>query len=343
MRLSIVTINYNDAAGLRRTLDSVASQSLAHNRQQSPTIAASPIELEHIIIDGASTDNSVDVIRDYESSLANNRPSSPTIASSPIIVRWISEKDKGVYNAMNKGIKMATGDYIQILNSGDILASNTVIQQMSEAIHRLSSPTIANNRPQSPTIGTMPEILYGNMLKTKDGVHIYKDNCGRYNGTPESFLYFYRGTMNHDTAWIRRDLFIPSPTIANNSPQSPTIAHNRPCFGLYDEEMKICSDWKWYVDAIALGGVKPIYVNIDVTIFDMNGISESGGKNKALIQKERREYLEQVLPASVLRDYDEFAMPIEQYRRLKRYHLWGIVYFVERVLFKLEKWNIIKH
>lgn len=289
MKLSIVTINYNDANGLQKTLDSVARQTVL---SLSSSLS---FQLEHIVIDGGSSDNSVDVIKQYSH-----------------VSRWISERDKGVYNAMNKGIRLATGDYIQILNAGDILAAPDVLARMYDAIIAYS---------QSP-LASMPEILYGNMLKTQDGVRIYRDNCGRYNGTPESFLYFYRGTMNHDTAWIRCDLF------------------DR--FGLYDEDMRICSDWKWYVDAVAIGGVKPIYVDIDVTVFDMNGISESGGKSRDLIQKERSGYLEEILPASVLRDYDEFHLPIEQYRRLKRYHLWSIVYFVERVLFKLEKWNILK-
>lgn len=284
MKLSIITINYNDAKGLEKTLRSVAVQHVPDG-----------LEVEHVVIDGGSTDGSVDVINRY-----------------PHVSKWVSKKDNGVYNAMNKGVRMATGEYVQILNSGDVLASDTVLTRMYNA-HLASRP--------SP-IASLPEILYGNMLKTKDGVHVYRDNCGRYNGTPESFLYFYRGTLNHDCAWIKRELF--------------------DCFGLYDEDMRICSDWKWYVDAIAVGGVKPVYVDIDVTIFDMNGISESGGKNRDIILKERRGYLEQILPASVLRDYDEFHLPIEQYRRLKRYHLWSIVYFVERVLFKLEKWNILK-
>lgn len=295
MKLSIITINFNDAKGLQKTLDSVARQTVL---SLSSSLS---FQLEHIVIDGGSSDNSVDVIKDYVEKLEAKGD------EARHEVKWVSEKDKGVYNAMNKGIKMASGEYVQILNAGDILAAPDVLSQMLSCLIALSPS---------------PEILYGNMLKTKDGVHVYRDNCGRYNGTPESFLYFYRGTLNHDCAWIKRELF--------------------DCFGLYDEDMRICSDWKWYVDAVALGGVKPVYVDIDVTIFDMNGISESGGKNKAIIQKERREYLEQILPTSVLRDYDEFHLPIEQYRRLKRYRLWGIVYFVERVLFKLEKWNIFK-
>ena len=292
MKLSIITINYNNADGLRRTVDSVAAQTYRN--------------IEHIIVDGASTDGSVNVIREYES--ANHS------SAHPLTVIWSSEPDKGVYNAMNKGICKATGDYIQILNSGDILAAPDVTERMVAALTTFNI--------QYSTENGIP-ILYGNMLKSYDGKTIInRDTCGNGLYTPESFLYFYNGTLNHDCAYIRRDLFDK--------------------YGLYNEDMKICSDWEWYIKAIALGGEKPIYTNIDVTVFDMNGISESGGKNAELIKKERRAYLESILPASVLHDYDLFSFPVLQYQRLKKYHLWGIVYFVERVLFILEKWGVLR-
>ena len=292
MKLSIITINYNNAEGLRKTLASVASQTY-------PTI-------EHIIVDGASTDGSVDVIKEYENQL--------NITHSTIHLLWSSEPDNGIYNAMNRGIRKATGEYVQILNSGDLLAAPDVTEKMVAALNGAlingdASPSCFQNR--------IP-IFYGNMLKSYDGKTIIsRDTCGGKMYTPESFLYFYKGTLNHDCAYIRRDLFEK--------------------YGLYNEDMKICSDWEWYVRAIVLGGEKPVYTNIDVTIFDMNGVSESHGKNAELIKKERREYLESILPASVLCDYDNYAFPILQYQRLKKYHLWGVVYFVERVLFKFEK------
>ena len=312
MKLSIVTINYNNAEGLRRTLESVAIQTYR--------------DFEHIIVDAASADDSVDVIKEYAEK-----------ADYPI--QWISEKDRGVYAGMNKGIEIALGrrvvnalnrseivedkniaikkaspDYIQILNSGDILAAPDVTERMIKALSTLNL--------QHSTENEVP-ILYGNMLKSYDGKTIInRDTCGSGMYTPESFLYFYNGTLNHDCAYIRRDLFDK--------------------YGLYNEEMKICADWEWYVKAIALGGEKAVYTNIDVTIFDMNGVSESHGKNAKLIKKERREYLEKILPAAVLHDYDMFAFPILQYQRLKKYHLWGLVYFMERVLFKLEKWRILR-
>ncbi|MBQ5388627.1 MAG: glycosyltransferase [Paludibacteraceae bacterium] len=362
IKLSIITINYNDATGLKKTLDSVASQTYPH--------------IEHIIVDGGSTDNSVKVICEYESTLALSPHR--LIASR---LKWISEKDTGIYNAMNKGLEIALGrrvvtddhtslaiadsqspivktDYIQILNSGDILAAPDVTERMMAALQaqqakgerlkakgmmdeakgeRLEVRGMENGEADiqaftpytlhpTPTdasrLENCPAILYGNMIKEYPDGRRAKDTCGCGDYTPESFYYFYRGTLNHDCAYIRRDLFEK--------------------YGLYNEEMKICSDWEWYVRAIVLGGEKTVYTNIDVTVFDMTGISESNGKNKDIILKERREYLESILPAAVLRDYDMFSLPIEQYRRLKKYHLWGVVYFVERVLFKLEKWGFLR-
>ena len=311
MILSIVTINYNNAEGLRRTLTSVAEQTYR--------------DIEHVIVDAASTDSSVDIINEYADK-----------ADYP--VQWISEKDKGVYNGMNKGIEIvlgrrvvnalnrselvedknigiqrSTGDYIQILNSGDLLASPDVTERMVNQLLTLNSSLLAENRTA---------ILYGNMLKSNDGKKIItRDTCEGVSAI-DSFLYFYRGTLNHDSAYIRRDLF--------------------EIYGLYNEEMKICSDWEWYVKAIALGGEKAVYTNIDVTIFDMNGVSESGGKNAELIRIERRAYLEKILPASILHDYDNYAFPIVQYQRLKKHHLWPLVHFMERILFKLEKWRILR-
>lgn len=270
MILSIITINRNNAAGLEKTMRSVASQ-----------IGG---DFEYIVIDGASTDGSVEVIRSFEASFGGR-------------LKWISEPDKGIYNAMNKGIGMATGDYLQFLNSGDSLVSDDVTMRMTEALKSQEYPSI----------------LYGNMLKDMPGGKAMRDRC--FAGRDISFLGFYTGSLNHSSAYIRRSLF------------------NR--YGMYDEDFKIVSDWKWFLQAIILGGEKPVYVDMDVTLFDMNGISE---KNKALDKTERRRVLNELIPSTILADYDRWALSINRMRRLER-HPWAnrIVTFLERGLFKMEK------
>lgn len=287
MKLSIITINYNNAKGLESTLNSVLNQSYEG--------------IEHIIVDGASTDNSVDVIKEYVRKVESGKWRVKSVI-------WSSEPDRGIYDGMNRGIRKATGDYIQILNSGDLLATPDVTERMINALHSLTRSTL-NDKIGAP-------ILYGNMIK-KDystGKIIGKSRTVEY-----SLRQYYSSTMNHDCCYIRRDLF--------------------DMYGLYDENLKIVSDWKWFLQAIGLGKVKPVYVNIDVTIFDCSGISET---NLALRNQERRQVLEELLPQAILADYDAHAFEIEQMNRLRRRHLYGLVYFIERVLFKLEKWGILK-
>ena len=99
--ISIITINFNNADGLYKTLESVRTQSFQN--------------YEQIIIDGGSTDNSVAVINEFLSDTEYSKH----------VSYWCSEKDKGIYNAMNKGIEHANGKYVYMLNSGDILVNES--------------------------------------------------------------------------------------------------------------------------------------------------------------------------------------------------------------------------
>ena len=110
MKISIITITYNSAATLPRALESVRSQTYG--------------DIEHIIVDGASTDGTKELIINYQLSILNSQ--SPK-------VRWISEPDNGIYNALNKGIAMATGDVIGFLHSDDVLYSPDSIGQIAAA------------------------------------------------------------------------------------------------------------------------------------------------------------------------------------------------------------------
>ena len=333
MTLSIITINYNNAEGLRKTLASVASQTYA--------------EIEHIIIDGGSSDNSVEVIREYESSLASRLSGVPENAcgdlgcSSPLSSRlkWISEKDSGIYNAMNKGILMATGEYCQFLNSGDMLAADDVTERMVAALeaHKVkgerlevkgeengkadtpaSTPYTLHSTPTDASrLENHPTIFYGNMKKQLPNGKILHDACN--SGNDVTLDMFYRGCLNHSPAYIKRSLFDK--------------------YGMYDENLRICSDWKFYMQSIVFGGEKVQYVDIDMTLFDMTGISET---NKELLNNERNQLLQEMVPSGILRDYDNYHFIVHQHKRLKKHHLWGLVYFVERVLFKLEKWHILR-
>ena len=97
MKISIITINFNNLEGLKKTIESVINQTYSN--------------IEYIVIDGGSTDGSVEVIKEYNDE----------------ITYWVFEKDKGIYNAMNKGILKSKGKYLQFLNSEDWLIDNEVV------------------------------------------------------------------------------------------------------------------------------------------------------------------------------------------------------------------------
>lgn len=292
MKLSIVTINRNNAEGLRKTIESVLVQTYR--------------DIEYIIIDGASTDNSVEVIK------------SSALQAEGLNVKWISEPDKGIYDAMNKGVKKATGDYVWILNSGDCAGASDVVERMAAVLEQGKREEVKGKSGIDILLGNKIHVYPGDKKKNDPlPVKRYSDVTPRLLDV--SMLQFYCATVPQDAAFVRRELFEK--------------------YGYFDEKLKICADWKLYLNMIALGGVQPMHVNVDVVLFDMTGISNA---NNELRLAERRAYLEEILPESVIKDYDTYTFPIRQYQRLKKYHLWGLVYFVERVLFKLEKWHVLK-
>ena len=162
MTLSIITINRNNAVGLEKTINSVLSQSCT--------------DFEYVIVDGDSTDNSVAVIQKFSVQFGNR-------------MKWISEPDRGIYDAMNKGIQLASGTYLEFLNSGDCLVGEDVVSKMFFSLRKKGYPSI----------------LYGNMLKDMPDGGIVRDKC--FAGQDISFLGFYIGTLNHSPVFIRKDLF----------------------------------------------------------------------------------------------------------------------------------------
>ncbi|WP_035362250.1 glycosyltransferase family 2 protein [Dyadobacter alkalitolerans] len=155
MKLSIITINYNNAEGLQKTIESVVNQTSQ--------------DFEYIIIDGGSTDGSVEVIHKYQDKCAY----------------WISEPDRGIYHAMNKGIMQAKGEYCQFVNSGDYLQDSDVTERML-----LNMPDCS--------------FIYGNRLRQINGrTEIERSYAGRQI----TLLDMYRSTFFHATAYIKRSLF----------------------------------------------------------------------------------------------------------------------------------------
>ena len=102
MKISLITVTYNSSRTLRDTIVSVLAQTYQ--------------DIEYIIIDGLSEDNTIEIIKEYEPQFEGR-------------IRWVSEKDTGLYDAMNKGFRMATGEIIGIINSDDLIAETTAIEK----------------------------------------------------------------------------------------------------------------------------------------------------------------------------------------------------------------------
>lgn len=151
--ISVITINYNNKLGLHNTARSVVAQTYK--------------DFEWIVIDGGSKDGSADVIKEY----------------SGQITYWVSEPDGGIYNAMNKGIAHASGDYCLFLNSGDCLYNENVLQDLSGEIHT-------------------EDLVYGNQIDSVTG-----KRKGNFRGDIITLADFFYTSFPHQATFIKRELF----------------------------------------------------------------------------------------------------------------------------------------
>ena len=152
MKYSVITINYNNNIGLSHTIKSVVSQSYR--------------DFEFIIIDGGSTDGSVDTIKE----------------NAKQIGYWISEKDRGIYHAMNKGVSQAHGEYCLFLNSGDCFYDNNVLD------------SVAN-------LSVEEDILVGKIVSQNNNKYLFTSPL-----RPISLYYLYSGTVPHQSSFIKTEL-----------------------------------------------------------------------------------------------------------------------------------------
>ena len=114
MKITLITACFNSEATIRTAIDSVLSQK--------------GVDVEYIVVDGGSTDGTVEIIKEYADKTHNSQLLTPNFT-----FRWLSERDKGMYDAINKGIKMATGDVVGILNADDVLATDDTLAKIAAA------------------------------------------------------------------------------------------------------------------------------------------------------------------------------------------------------------------
>lgn len=148
-KFSIITINYNNKEGLRKTIESVVGQSFR--------------DFEYIIIDGGSTDGSIEVIKEYAGK----------------VDYWVSEPDKGIYHAMNKGVLQAHGEYLNFMNSGDEFYNNGVLQEVAPSLDS--------------------DIVVGKIVHGTEVWGFHKEDI--------TLMDLIRGTVLHQASFFRKELF----------------------------------------------------------------------------------------------------------------------------------------
>lgn len=218
MKLSIITINYNNIEGLKKTVASISQQTYPN--------------VEHLIIDGGSTDGAQQFIREHANCFSY----------------WCCEKDKGIYNAMNKGVTRAQGEYVMFLNSGDCLAHENVLQEIASEL-------------------TGEDIIYGDLI------YQHPDGSLQTETYPKNLdiTFFFEKSLPHPSTFIRRERLKECP---------------------YDEELKIVSDWKFWIQQIVLQQASYKHIARPISIFQMGGVSS----NLDNCNRERTFVLRQLFP-----------------------------------------------
>ncbi|MEZ0129971.1 glycosyltransferase family 2 protein [Flavobacterium sp. LBUM151] len=216
MKISIITVCYNSANTIEKTILSVKKQTYKN--------------IEYIIVDGDSKDKTVEIIQNHEKEIS----------------KWISEPDKGLYDAMNKGVAMATGDLVGILNSDDVFNSDSVIEDVVNFHQKFNI-----------------EASVGNIVQHKENGKIVRLYSSNY-WSPEKLKIGFMPP--HPSIFFKRDLFDK--------------------FGNYDLGFKIGADYELITRFFLKNNIIWKYSGITTTAMLVGGLSSSGSSSYKLITKE---------------------------------------------------------
>lgn len=226
MKLSIITINYNNSSGLLKTINSVVNQSCT--------------EFEYVIIDGGSTDGSLEHIEKNTSK----------------ITYWISEPDKGIYSAMNKGILASSGEYLLFLNSGDVLYDTKVVESVVDSLCEADFIIGKIEFENTHEVNTLPQDL--------------------------SLLRFMEKSIPHPSTFIKRSVMLKY---------------------MYDETLRIVSDWKFFMQSLIFDNASYRYLDAIIVLFETSGISST---NIESVELERESVIRELVPERIRIDYLRF-------------------------------------
>ena len=251
MKVTLITVCFNSAATLSTAIDSVLLQK--------------GVDIEYIIVDGGSKDGTVDIIKEFAS--RSVRPASPGC----LVIKWISEPDRGMYDAINKGIKMATGDIVGILNADDVLASDDTLAHI--AAHFEECQTVENRSDLISTVSNNKRIdaLYADIRFVKEGesVEALREAptvryCSAAKWRP--WMFRFAAMVPHPSFYVRRECFER--------------------LGGYSLDYRICADFELELRYLLLAKLRAAYLPECVVIMRMGGMSTSGWRSNLVINRE---------------------------------------------------------
>ena len=213
MIISIITVSYNSASTIEDTIKNVVGQTYFNN-------------VEYIVMDGSSTDGTVKIIQKYDDKIS----------------KWVSEPDKGIYDAMNKGISMATGDVVGVLNSDDVYAGGDIVSRVADELEK-----------------TGADSCYGDLLYV-DSVNT--DKVKRYwKSGPYKTGLFYGGWMPpHPTFFVRREVYER--------------------YGLFNLSLGSSADYELMVRFLLKNGVSTYYIPEVLVKMRSGGVSNASVGNR---------------------------------------------------------------
>ena len=226
MKISLITACFRSAGTLRTALDSVLEQK--------------GVDLDYIVVDGGSDDGTVELLKEYEAKFAGR-------------MRWISEKDRGMYDAINKGIKMATGDVVGILNADDILALPDTLSQIAAAFEDGVDAVYADIR----------------FVKGGDSVEELRDArtvryCSATRWKP--WMFRFAAMVPHPSFYARRECFER--------------------LGMYSLDYRICADFELVLRFLGIAKLPAAYLPKCVVVMRTGGASTAGWRSNVEINRE---------------------------------------------------------
>lgn len=247
MKISLITACYNSAATIGTAIESVLSQK--------------GVDVEYIVVDGGSKDGTVDIIKEYADKTLNSQLLTPNFT-----FRWLSERDKGMYDAINKGIKMATGDVIGILNADDMFESENTLAHVVEAFgsEGVESGGVEELRVESGGVGERVDCVYADIRFVKDDLQ----TTSRYYSAKywKPWMLQWGKMPPHPSVYIRRELF------------------DR--YGVYKLGYDIAADYELLIRYLRMAKLNTRYLNECLVKMRMGGKSTRGWKSFKTLNRE---------------------------------------------------------